>query len=277
MRPQKREAVDAMTTAGVSERKACDLVGMCRGSYRYRARVNEGEILIRQRLREHAARRSRFGSPRLTALLRAEFGAVNHKRVERLYADEGLQLPRRHKKKRRGVRMAVLESAVRPCQRWSMDFIHDSLLDGRKIRALTIVDNFSRESPAIELDTSISGERVVRVLERLKDSYGLPEVLVMDNGPEFTSKVMSVWAQRSGVKLHFIDPGKPVQNAYIESFNGRFRDECLNEHWFTDLEDARQIVESWRLDYNRVRPHSSLGYLAPEQFRKQAELSLSVV
>lgn len=266
-----------MKGEGVSERKACDLIGMCRGSYRYRSRVNTTETLVRQRLREHAARRVRFGSPRLAVLLRSELGAINHKRVERLYADEGLQLPRRRKRKRRGNRVVPLETPTRPDQRWSMDFVHDSLIDGRKIKALTIVDNFSRESPAIEVDTSIGGERVVRVLEGLQYSYGLPEVLVMDNGPEFTSKAMLAWADRTGVRLHFIDPGKPTQNAYIESFNGKFRDECLNEHWFTGLEDARHIVESFRVDYNRVRPHSSLGYMAPEQFRKQAELSLSLV
>lgn len=266
-----------MKVAGVSERKACGLVEICRGSYRYQAREDKGEVLIRQRLRDHAVKRPRFGSPRLTVLLRQEFGAINHKRVERLYAGEGLQLPRRRKKKRRGIRVAPLETPTRAGQRWSMDFVHDSLTDGRRIRALTIVDDFSRESPAIEVDTSIGGERVVRVLEGLKYSCGLPKALVMDNGPEFTSKAMLAWAERTGVELHFIDPGKPTQNACIESFNGKFRDECLNEHWFENLSDARQIVETWRMDYNQVRPHSSLGYVAPEQFRRNEELSLSMV
>ena len=267
-----------MQTVEVSQRQACSLVGIWRGTCRYRAKGDEDEDLIRQRLRDLAAARPRFGSPRLGVLLRQEFGAINHKRVERLYAEEGLQLPKRRKKLRRSFSRAIpLEAPTRPMQRWSMDFVHDSLRSGRKLRALTIVDQFSRECPAIAVDTSISGQRVTRVLDGLAEYNGLPEVIVMDNGPEFTSKAMLCWAQQRGVKLHFIDPGKPTQNAYIESFNGKFRDECLNQHWFSDLQEARTLVEEWRRDYNLARPHSSLGYLAPETFRQQHELSLSVV
>jgi len=267
-----------MQTVGVSQRQACSLVGIWRGTYRYQTRGNGDEGLIRQRLRDLAAARPRFGSPRLGVLLRRELGVINHKRVERLYAEEGLQLPKRRKKLRRSFGR-VMPAAVptRPMQRWSMDFVHDSLRDGRRFRTLTIVDQFSRECPTIAVDTSISGQRVTRVLDGLAESTGLPEVLVMDNGPEFTSKAMLCWAQQRGVKLHFIDPGKPTQNAYIESFNGKFRDECLNGHWFNNLQEARRIIEEWRKDYNRARPHSSLGYLAPETFRQHHELSLSVV
>jgi putative transposase len=182
--------------------------------------------MIRQRLRDLAAGRPRFGSPRLGVLLRQELGVINHKRGERLYAQEGLQLPKRRKKLRRSwSRVMPVAVPTRPLERWSLDFIHDSLRDGRRFRALTVVDDFSRECPVIAVDTSISGQRVTRVLEDLAQFTGLPEVLVMDNGPEFTSKAMLCWAEERGVKLHFINPGKPMQNTYIESFNGKFRDE----------------------------------------------------
>ena len=211
-------------------------------------------------------------------LSRQELGVINHKRAERLYAEEGLQLPKRRKKLRRSFsRVTPVEVPTGPMQRWSVDFIRDSLRDGRRFRALTMVDDFSRECSAITVDTSISGQRVPRVLEELAQVTGLPEVIVMDNGPEFTSKAMLGWAQQRGVKLYFIIPGKPTQNAYIESFNGKFRDERLNQHWFNNLPEAGRMIEEWRRDYNRARPHSSLAYLAPETFRQQHELSLSVV
>jgi putative transposase len=267
-----------MQIVGVSQRKACSLVGIWRGTCRYQARGSGEEDLIRQRLRDLAAARPRFGSPRLGALLRQELGVINHKRVERLYAQEGLQLPKRRKKLRGNwSRVMPVEVPTRPLQRWSLDFIHDSLRDGRRFRALTVVDDFSRECPAIAVDTSISGQRVSRVLEELAQRTGMPQVLVMDNGPEFTSKAMLCWGEERGVKLHFIDPGRPIQNAYIESFNGKFRDECLNQHWFGNLQEAARMIEEWRKDYNLARPHSSLGYLAPETFRQQQELSLSLV
>ncbi len=141
---------------------------------------------------------------------------------------------------------------------------------------MTIVDEFTRECPAIEVDTSITGQRVVRVLDRLSETHGLPQALVMDNGPEFTSKAMEAWAQRSGVRLHFITPGKPTENGYIESFNSKFRDECLNRHWFLDLADSRVMIEDWRTDYNQARPHSSLGYLTPLEFKQNMDRNLSL-
>jgi putative transposase len=240
-------------------------------------------------LRVLAVQRPRLGAPRLIVLLRQELGFVNHKRVERICREEGLQLPRK-KGKKRGVnnRAAALLAPGEPNERWSMDFMSDSLSDGRRFRVLTVVDDFTRECVATLVDTGITGERVIRTLEWLKETRGLPGMLVMDNGPEFTSKAMLAWSKPAGVKLHFIDPGKPVQNAFIESFNGKLRDECLNQHWFVSLEEARRIIESWRLDYNTARPHSSLGYMTPEGFRMnfvqklrndkmKQELSLAVV
>ena len=149
-----------------------------------------------------------------------------------------------------------------------MDFVADALATGRKFRTLNIVDDFTRECPAIEVDTSLPGLRVTRLLDGLAQTRGLPEIIVMDNGPEFAGKALDAWAYQHGVQLHFIRPGKPVENAYIESFNGKFRDECLNENWFIDLGDARIKIESWRIDYNQSRPHSSLGNLTPEEFAK---------
>jgi putative transposase len=189
-----------MQAAGVSQRKACALVGIWRGTCRYQAKGNEEEALLRQRLRDLAAARPRLGSPRPGALLRQELGVINHKRVERLYTQEGLQLPKRRKKPRRNwSRVMPVEAPARPLQRWSLDFIHDSLRDGRRFWALTMVDDFSRECPAIVVDTSISGQRVVRVLEELGQRTGLPQALVLDNGLEFTSKAMLCWAGERGV------------------------------------------------------------------------------
>ncbi len=248
------------------------MVNLSRGSHRYQPTVAADNEAIRRRMRELAVKRPRFGSPRLTILLRREFGTVNHKRIERMYALEELQLPRKKKARRRGMsRQGILLEPTRPNEHWSMDFVSDALSDGRRFRALTVMDNFTRESVTIEVDTSISGERVTRVLDWLKMVHGLPETIIVDNGPEFTSRAMLSWAQENQVKLHFIDPGKPVQNAYIESFNGRLRDECLNQHWFKDLREAKTIIEVWRTDYNRERPHSSLKYLAPEVFKQAWE------
>jgi len=174
---------------------------------------------------------------------------------------------RRRKRKRIGaVERQPLTIPTRGNERWSMDFVSDALTDGRKFRSLNIVDDFNRQCLVAEVDTSIPGARVVRVLERLGERRGLPEVLVTDNGPEFAGQALDVWASQRGVRLRFIDPGKPVQNAFIESFNGKMRDECLNEHWFISLTEARQTIEAWRRDYNEVRPHSSLGNRTPQEF-----------
>lgn len=222
--------------------------------------------MLRTRLRELAGQRKRFGSPMLHLILKREHLVVNHKRTERIYREEGLSLRRKRRRKAvAGARMTI-PAPERPNQKWSMDFVTDSTVTGRRFRALTIVDNYSRESPAIEVDTSLGGARVVNVLERLAEARGLPETITVDNGPEFAGKVLDEWAYRKGVKLNFIRPGKPIENAFAESFNGRLRDECLNTNWFLSIKHAREIIESWRKDYNTFRPHSSLGGLTPSEF-----------
>jgi putative transposase len=252
-------------TFGLAERRACRLVGQPRATHRYRAKRLEGPEL-RARLIELASERRRFGYPRLHMLLRREGFTVNRKRVYRLYCEEGLKLRHRRGKGRVSQRRQPLARPQWSNERWSMDFVSDTLADGRCFRALTIVDDFTKICPAIEVDTSISGQRVIRVLERAIHSRGRPEVIVTDNGPEFTCIALDAWARSQGIHLHWIDPGKPVQNAYIESFNGRFRDECLNQHHFLDLGDARALIEGWRQDYNELRPHTSLGGKTPEDF-----------
>lgn len=265
-----------MVTArfGLSIRRACGLVGLWRSTWQYRVHRPDDQAL-RGRLRELAEQRRRFGAPRLHVLLRREGWMVNHKRTERLYREEGLALRRkRHRKRAAGVRVTLL-APTRPNERWAMDFLHDRLTTKRPFRVLTMVDEYSRESPAMVADTSLPGARVVEVLERLAETHGLPQTITIDNGPEFAGSAVDAWAYRRGIQLHFIDPGKPTQNGYVESFNGRFRDECLNEHWFPTLEEARRLIEAWRQDYNTVRPHSSLGNLTPAEFVRSMHQSPS--
>lgn len=249
----------------LSERRACELADLGRSSYRYQ-RQRPDEAALRKRLKELAAERRRYGYRRLTVLLRREGQTVNHKRVYRLYREEGLSVRRRKRKRIGAVERQPLTIPTGANQRWSMDFVSDGLGDGRKFRSLNIVDDYSRECVAAEVDTSIPGARVVRVLEQLREQRGLPQVLVTDNGPEFAGQTLDVWAYQRGVKLHFIEPGKPIQNAFVESFNGKMRDECLNEHWFGTLAGARQTIEAWRRDYNEVRPHSALANRTPQEF-----------
>ena len=250
----------------LSERHACEVVGISRSSARYQGRGHD-DAPLRERLRELAAERRRFGYRRLHVLLRREGVLVNHKRVYRLYREEGLSVRRRGRKRVARERCPAL-APTGPDQCWSLDFVSDALAWGRKIRLLTVEDTFTREALAIEVDTSLPGTRVARVLDQLICERGAtPGEITLDNGPELTSKALDQWAYEHGVGLDFIERGKPVQNAFIESFNGRLRDECLNEHWFLSLPDARRIVEDWRIDYNRNRPHSSLGNLSPEEFR----------
>ena len=252
---------------GFSERRACAVVGIGRSTARYRARPRADEPRLRQRLRELAAERPRFGYRRLHVLLRREGIAANHKRVARLYREEGLAVRKRGRKRvaRDGRGRAVLPTG--PNQQWAVDFLSDALAWGRRIRIFAVVDVFTRDALAIEVATSLPGGRVVRVLGRLAAARGAPREIVLDNGPESAGRAVDRWAYEQGVRLRFIEPGKPVQNATAESFNGRLRDECLNEHWFLSLADARRIVEDWRPDYNRARPHSALGYRPPEAFR----------
>jgi putative transposase len=203
-------------------------------------------------------------------LLKREGLVINHKRTERIYHEEGLALRRKRRRKGAAGSRVMMPSPQRPNQRWSMDFVADSIVTGRRFRALAIVDDYSRECPVIEVDTSLGGARVVSVLERLAETRGLPNVITTDNGPEFTGRALNEWAYLKGVQLNFIRPGKPIENAYAESFIGRLRDECLNENWFMNLKHARHIIEDWRRDYNEVRPHSSLNGMAPMEYAETA-------
>ena len=250
---------------GLSERKSCILVNISVSAYRYRPKT-DNDYVLRHRLRALAGQRKRFGSPRLHIMLKRENLVVNHKRTERIYREEGLALRRKRRRKGAAGVRAVIPAAVRPNEQWSMDFVSDSTVTGRRFRALTIIDNYTRECPSIEVDTSLGGARVVNVLERLSETRGLPEVITIDNGPEFAGKALDEWAYRKNVKLNFITPGKPVENAYAESFNGRLRDECLNTNWFLNLKHAKNVIEDWRKDYNEVRPHSSLKNMTPMEY-----------
>lgn len=221
------------------------------------------------RLKELAAIRVRYGYRRLTILLRREGWAVGKRRVYRLYRQENL-LVRTKTRRKRVMRIRVpLQGAERPYQRWSMDFMSDRLTDGRAFRVLTIVDQFSRECPLLEADRSLTGQRVVECLDRLAWFQGKPESITVDNGSEFCSRALDHWAYQNNVRLDFIQPGRPVENGFIESFNGKLRDECLNTELFFSLADAREKLEKWRQDYNESRPHSALGDLPPAEYLRQ--------
>ena len=265
MRPaRRRELVDHLRTVWkVSIRRACAVLRAERSSYHYKSR-RPSQACLRKRIREIAETRVRYGYRRIHVLLRREGWVVNAKRVYRLYCAEGLQL--RNKTPKRKVSAKLREDrspATAPNQLWAMDFMSDQLFDGRRIRILTIVDAFTRLSPAIDARHTYRGADVVDTLERVTAIYGTPKTIRVDNGPEFISKDLDLWAWMNGVTLDFSRPGKPTDNAFIESFNGKFRTECLNASWFLSLEDARSKCEAWRTDYNEVRPHSSIGHKAP--------------
>ena len=261
----RREAVLVMQVeVELSQRRACGLMELYRATCRYRKRRSEDQPL-RVRLRELAEARRRFGYRRLQVLLEREGWQVNHKRVYRLYVEEKLSLRRKRGRKRSTVRQP-LPAAVAANQVWSVDFMSDTLSSGRRFRTLNIVDDYTRECLAIEVDTSLGGMRVVRVLEELKQRRGLPRQIRSDNGPEFVSRAVDQWAYEQGLQWHTIQPGRPMENGYVESFNGRFRDECLNENWFSSLADAREKIAQWKQDYNELRPHSSLQYRTPTAF-----------
>ncbi len=259
----------ARESLGLSERKACELIDISASVYRYKPKEGN-DATLRERLRELAGERKRFGSPRLHILLKRERLVVNHKKTERIYREEGLSLRRKRRRKGAAGARVMMPAPLMPNERWSMDFVADSIVTGRRFRALAIIDDYSRECPVIEVDTSLGGRRVVGVLDRLAETRGLPGVITMDNGPEFAGRALDEWAYRKGVKLNFIRPGKPIENAFAESFNGRLRDECLNTNWFMNLKHAREVIEDWRKDYNEVRPHSSLKGRTPKEYAEAA-------
>jgi putative transposase len=252
----------------VSERRACQAIGIQRSSYRYRSTARD-QTALKMRIRDLAATRVRYGYRRLHVLLQREGWFVNHKRVYRLYRQEGLSLRLKTRKKRVSVGRVPQLSPTAPNQRWSMDFMSDRLYDGRRFRILTLVDNMTRESLALEVNRSFSGRVVADVLERLTQTTGLPKLIQVDNGPEFVSKALDEWAHHRQVKLVFSRPGTPTDNPFIEAFNGRFRQECLDQNWFESLDDARSIIEAWRQDYNTIRPHSSLDHLTPVAYKEK--------
>jgi putative transposase len=262
----------------LSQRRACSLTGIPTCSLRYQSR-REDAAALRERLKELAQERPRFGYRRLHVMLLREGWRVNHKRVLRLYREEALKLRPKKRKRIAATQRVRPEPTGAINELWTMDFVHDTLSCGRKFRALNIVDTHSREYLAVEVDTSLTGERVVRVLEQLCGERGLPRTIQVDNGSEFTGRKLDEWAYRNKVKLHFIEPGKPTQNGHIESFNGKLRDECLNLEWFVSLQEARRVIETWRQDYNHVRPHSALNNLPPVVWMQQnqaQELHLNV-
>jgi putative transposase len=265
---RKRELANFLIQAyRVSIRRATAVLQLRQATYFYKPTPRDDRA-ERQRIREIAETRVRYGAERIHVLLRREGWLINHKKTYRIYCEEGLNL--RRKRPRRRVAAAhrmerPLVSTVNTC--WSMDFVADQLFNGQKIRALTVVDNFSRESLAITVDYALKAADVVATMAKLKALRGIPKRIQVDNGSEFISHALDHWAYEHGVTLDFSRPGKPTDNPFIESFNGSFRDECLNVHWFLSLKDAQEKIEVWRRDYNEYRPHSSLGDLTPCEYR----------
>ena len=272
MKPaRRRQLVDhARSTWKVSIRRACSALVTEPSTYHYKSR-RAGLAILCDRMNEIAATRVRYGYRRIHVLLRREGFAVNPKRVYRLYREMGLQL--RNKSPRRRVKARLRDDrrpATRSNETWAMDFVHDQLATGRKLRVLTIVDTFSRFSPATEVRFNFRGADVVAVLERVGRRIGFPTAIRVDQGTEFTSRELDLWAYQRGVTLDFSRPGKPTDNAFIESFNGKFRAECLNAHWFMSLDDAQRKCETWRRDYNEQRPHSAIGNMTPVEAMKRS-------
>lgn len=274
--PQDKRAVVAYLRQAhaASERRACGLIGQPRSTQRYerKGRADDG---LREQVAKLAAERPRFGYRRLTVLLQRAGRKVWHGRVHRITKELRLQVPRRNRKRLLGRKPAEI-AITRANQRWGMDFVSDSLADGRTFRALALIDHYTRQCLAIEVDLSLPGARVLRVLERVVEERGLPEAIRVDNGPEFICETVRRWCERKRLRLDYIEPGRPMQNGHGESFNGKLRDECLNMHWFTSLRQARNIIEYWRRDYNQVRPHSALAYATPDEFARASSVSFAV-
>jgi putative transposase len=255
----------AIGEKGYSQRRACGLVGLHPKTYRY-ASKRPGDEELRARLRELASQRRRFGYRRLWLVLKRQGVRLNRKKLYRLYKEERLSVRRRDGRKRALGTRAPMAIPQDRNLRWSLDFVMDTLVSGRRFRILAVVDDFTRECLGLVADTSLTGPRVVRELDRIVEIRGRPHMIVSDNGTELTSNAILAWQQDHDIEWHYIAPGKPMQNAFVESFNGRLRDECLNEHLFINLKEVREIIEAWRIDYNTNRPHTSLNGLTPTEF-----------
>lgn len=254
-----------MQVQGLSERRACRLLDLSRSTKRYCSKRDDQELVVA--IQTVTNKEKRFGRRRLLVRLTQMGYTVNHKRLRRIYQTVKLQVMPTKRRRLTGVRGRPIVSPLNPNTRWSLDFIQDNFAGGsRCFRTLVVVDDFSRECLALEVDTSLPAYRVVKVLERLCSVRGTPLQLVMDNGPEFRALLFQDWAARRDIQINYIEPGKPVQNAFVESFNGRFRDECLNQHVFGRLSETKQIINQWRIYYNEQRPHSSLGYKTPMEY-----------
>ena len=260
----------AMKEKGYSQRRACALAGIDPRVYRRRS-SRPGDVELRARIKELASERRRFGYRRLHILMKREGWQVNWKRLYRIYKEEGLTVRKRGGRKRAIGTRTPMTIPQGPNQRWSLDFVSDSLIWGRRFRVLCVIDDFSRECLATVVDTSLSGHRVARELDRIAEMRGYPCMIVSDNGTELTSNAMLKWQEDRKVEWHYIAPGKPMQNGFVESFNGRFRDECLNEHQFESLRHAQQLIAEWRDDYNHQRPHTSLDGLTPWEYANRSK------
>ena len=267
----KKEAAQVMIEIHhLSQRRSCRLVGLERNTCRYQSKPEDTKAL-EAKIQAIAFERRRFGYRRIHMILKRSGMTINHKKVWRIYRELGLKVKKRSGRKRALSVRVKREKAMKPNERWSLDFVSDALMNGRKIRLLTIIDEFTRESLRITVDSSLGGERVTRELDAVIAERGLPERIQSDNGTEFTSKAVIEWFENKGIKWEYIEPGKPYQNGCIESFNGKLRDECLNEHWFLNITETREIVEKWRRDYNESRPHSALKGRTPSQLASQLE------
>jgi putative transposase len=264
--PQRRQGVALLKAESVSERRSCALAGISRSSYRYVPHPRE-DAWLAERLQKLSKKRKRYGYRRAWASLRRQGHRINHKRVERVWRAEGLSLKKRRRRKRSRPGGSVPCRAEYPNHVWTYDFIHDACLSGQKLKMLTVVDEFTRECLAIETGTSIRAQRVMDVLEGLFAEHGPPAFVRSDNGPEFIARTLRQWLAEEGTQTLYIDPGSPWQNAHGESFHSRFRDECLNAELFANVQEAKVVIEQWRRDYNQERPHSSLGYLTPAEFK----------
>lgn len=273
MRPVTTEVI---ATFGLSQRHACAITGINRNSYRYE-RKEEADDGLREKIKHLADKHVKYGYRMITLKLRQQKVLANHKRIERIYREEGLQLARRRKNKKSG---SVIRNEPDPVTRtneeWAMDFVSDTLYDGGRFRVFNLIDTFSRMSLQQQARASISGIQVTQYLDQAVIEYGKPRRIRCDNGPEFAGKALDQWCYLHGVELYFIKPGKPTENCFIESFNGTFRDECLSTNWFLSVQEAQMIIDAWRKEYNEERPHGSLSGLTPIEFTRKLSMEFTI-